>query len=86
MSVKQVSVNVAAEVDDALCLVRDLVVALQAGKSETELVAEFLQPLIKLGSEVTAIPADFSTDLPDSLRSASLRGIEIGLAFLRKLS
>lgn len=85
MSVKQVSVNVAAEVDDALTLVRDLLVAVKAGKSESDLVSEFLTPLIKLSGELSALPVDFSSDLADSLRCVGLRGTEIALALLGKL-
>lgn len=84
MSDKQVSANVNAELDEVLCAVRDVVVALKAGKNPLEVLAgEFLK-LSQLLNDVKLLPAELSPDLQNVLHSAGLRGGEIVLAALGK--
>lgn len=84
MSDVQKSVNLNAELDEVLCAVRDVVVALKSGKSIVEVVAgEFMQ-LNQLLSDAKALPAELQPDLANVARSGGLRGVEIALAALGK--
>lgn len=84
MSVKQVSVNVASEVDDALVALRDLVVALKAGKSVQDIVVAELAEIMQVMGELNKIPQDLSQTPRESLAAVGLRLAEIGAILLGK--
>lgn len=83
MAVKQVTVNVAKELDDVLALVVDVVKQVKAGKSALELAALELPALVSAINGLDQIPAELA-DLQSVIAGVGVRTGELVAALVVK--
>lgn len=82
MALKQVTVSVPQELDDALQALSGLILAIKDGKSLNDIVALELPQAIKLMGEYQAIPAEVASQAGVSelaLWASQLAGVLLGL-------
>lgn len=78
------TVSVEKEVSDVMAELVVIVTKIKAGETVLAVLSEEIGTLVKLVSEVPAIPADFGESFDGALRAAALASVDLVSALLGK--